>query len=148
MSRVVRAVLSRLSVAVALVLLAPPECALADNSDSADASGRGVIEEILSTWEARASSIQSLRIRARFFRRGSDLRPLSPDQVMECTGRYGELGNAKEETAFLLEHLLRWMRIAACLTRHSPCLRRPGREWLMPGSADPACTQLNGMGKT
>jgi hypothetical protein len=85
MSRAARAVLSHLSVAVALVLLASPECALADDADSAEASGDRVLEDIVSTWKARANSIQTLRIRARFFRRGSDLRPLTPDSEIRVS---------------------------------------------------------------
>lgn len=72
MSRKVRDVLAGLTLPVRLVVLARAECAVGGNSDSAESSGDRVLEEILSTWKARANSIQTLRIRARFYPRGPD----------------------------------------------------------------------------
>jgi hypothetical protein len=105
MSRGATAGLERLGIPVALLVFFLPADALGANGESNDASADVVLEEILSTWKARANSIQTLKIRARFCRQGFAVKPRAPDEVAEILSKYGEFGDPVKELRHLAENL-------------------------------------------
>ncbi len=99
---------SRLStLRVCLVLLASFQFPLtAESNDDIDRTAPQLREEILSTWKARTEAIQTIQIRARFFRKGpSSLKRLNSDEVVAIVDSCQKLEDGEKKTKFLTEKL-------------------------------------------
>lgn len=71
-----------------------------------DASRASVLTEVLSAWEARANAIQTLSVRARFFRKGkTSLKPLTADRISDFVAKHEGIRDAAEASKSLIENL-------------------------------------------